>query len=82
MISLTQLPKEGYIVEFPYDPEVDTIVIVSIIPYTSMDWDCITRHKDGILAIKQRMSAEDDYSFKMRLEDIIQKIRRQRGLIK
>lgn len=80
MEILDKLPQEGYIIQMPYDPEVGSVILISIIPYSDFDRECIARYKDGIVLVKHRLPEEDDYNFKMRLEEIIKKLRSQRGL--
>lgn len=82
LLQVAQLPQYGYIIEMLYAPAVGCVVIISIIPYTEFDNDCIAQHKaiGGILTVKRRLPHKDDFDFKSRLEEVIKKIRQQRGL--
>ena len=75
-LQVSVLPNRGYIIEMPYDEAVGSQVFVSIIPYSQNDKDFIEKHKSRICVVKTRIPDEDDFAFKMRLEEIINRLRR------
>lgn len=51
--------------------------IVSVVPNSNFDWNFVNNNKDKILLEKYSLPEEDETDFRLRMEEIAEKIRNQ-----
>ena len=71
---------EGYIIQMPYDEEIGSSVVVSVVPRNDFDENFVekARKEKRILAVKTQLPKEDETDFRLRLDILAEKIRLQR----
>ncbi len=66
---------KGYVVQMEE-------TIVSVVPDSQFDWDFVDKYRDKILTEKDKLPDEKDVDFRMRMNAVAEKIRRQREMSK
>lgn len=51
--------------------------IVSVVPDSDFDWNFVNNNKDRVMIEKYSLPNEDEIDFRLRMEEVAEKIRRQ-----